>query len=335
MSDIRILAIDTSCDETSAAVIENGRKVCANVISSQIKLHEAYGGVVPELASRMHIESIDIVIAQTLKEAGMQLSEIDCIAATYGPGLVGALLTGLLHAKAMALALDKPFIGVNHIEGHISSNYLETTFAPPFVCLVVSGGHTNLVYVSDYGQYETLGHTRDDAAGEAYDKVARVLGLGYPGGPRLDKLAAEGDANAISFPKAFLEDGSYDFSFSGLKSAVINYLNKCKMMKTAVNPADVAASFQKAVIDVLVGKTIAAAKEKGAGKIALAGGVASNSALRARMQEKCAELDLELNIPKGIYCTDNGAMIGAAAYFKYQQGAFSDIRLNAEPSLRL
>ena len=278
--DILILAIESSCDETAASVVKNGRYVMSNIISSQIDLHTLYGGVVPEIASRKHIENIDAVISEALKEAGVTLDDIDAIGVTYGPGLVGALLVGLAEAKALAFATGKPLVGVHHIEGHISANYIQDiNFEPPFMALVVSGGHTNLVYVSDYGKYEIMGSTRDDAAGEAFDKVARVIGMGYPGGPKIEKAARQGNKEAIKFPHVFLEDGSYDFSFSGLKSAVLNYVNKMKMTGETIVPQDIAASFQYSVIDVLVNKTIAAAREKGLAKIAMAGGVASNTAL--------------------------------------------------------
>ena len=288
--DILILAIESSCDETAASVVKNGRYVMSNIISSQIDLHTLYGGVVPEIASRKHIENIDAVISEALKSADVSLDDIDAIGVTYGPGLVGALLVGLAEAKALAFATGKPLVGVHHIEGHISANYIQdVNFKPPFMALVVSGGHTNLVYVSDYGKYEIMGSTRDDAAGEAFDKVARVIGMGYPGGPKIEKAAREGDKDAIKLPHVFLEDGSYDFSFSGLKSAVLNYVNKMNMTGETIVPQNVAASFQYSVIDVLVNKTITAAKEKGLTKIAMAGGVASNSALREAMKKACNE----------------------------------------------
>jgi N6-L-threonylcarbamoyladenine synthase len=335
MSSVKILAIDTSCDETSAAVVKDGRMVLSNIISSQVKFHAAFGGVVPEEASRKHIENIDEVVLKALTEAGLCLRETDAIAVTYGPGLVGALLTGLIYAKGLAYALKKPFIGVNHIEGHICSNYLETDLEPPFICLVVSGGHTDLVMVKEYGVYEQLGKTCDDAAGEAYDKIARVLGLGYPGGPELEKLALSGAPDSIPFPRASVTGRPGDFSFSGLKSAVLNYLNKCEMTGTAVNRADVAASFQKAVIDVLAEKMVTALKVTGVKNAALAGGVAANTALRRQMQFECEKLGVTINIPKQVYCTDNGAMIGAAAYFKYRAGDFAGLGLNAAPALKL
>ncbi len=336
MKDIKILAIESSCDETAAAVIENGRKVLSNVIYSQIDLHTLYGGVVPEIASRKHIEKINPVIEQALSDAGVGLKAVDAVAVTYGPGLVGPLLVGVSAAKAVAYASGLPLIGVHHIEGHVSANFLEhPDLEPPFLCLIVSGGHTHLVIMKDYGEYEILGRTHDDAAGEAYDKVARAIGLGYPGGPKIDKVAKEGNPKAIAFPRAKVEDCPYDFSFSGLKSAVLNYLNQAEMKGEEINRNDVAASFQAAVVDVLVEKTMHAAKEYGFKKVALAGGVASNSALRAGMKEACEKRGLTMIYPSPIYCTDNAAMIGAAAYYEYIKGNFSGLDLNAIPNLRL
>lgn len=334
--DVLILAIESSCDETAAAVVKNGRYVLSNIISSQIDLHKLYGGVVPEIASRKHVENIDAVIKEALKESDTTFDDIDAIAVTYGPGLVGALLVGLAEAKALAYALKKPLIGVHHIEGHISANYIQNKdFKPPYVALVVSGGHSHLVYVEDYGKYEIMGHTRDDAAGEAYDKVARVIGMGYPGGPKIDKAAKLGNPNAIQFPRVFLEEDSYDFSFSGLKSAVLNYVNKEKMMGNEIVPEDVAASFQKSVVEVLVAKTIKAAKEKGVDKVAMAGGVASNTALREALTKACEENNIYLSIPSPILCTDNAAMIGSAAYYEYINGIRDGLDLNAVPGLKL
>ncbi len=334
--DIYILAIESSCDETAAAVVKNGREVLSNVISSQIELHKLYGGVVPEIASRKHIEKINQVIEEALLEAGMTLDDMTAIAVTYGPGLVGALLVGVAEAKAIAFAKKKPLLGVHHIEGHISANYIENKqLEPPFACLVVSGGHTHLVIVKAYGEYEIVGRTRDDAAGEAFDKVARAIGLGYPGGPKIDKLSKEGDPNAIAFPRAKVENAEYDFSFSGLKSAVLNYLNSCEMKGEQVNKADVAASFQKAVIDVLVEHALRAVEEYGFKKLAIAGGVASNSALRERFQKECDKRKIEFYYPSPILCTDNAAMIGAAAYYEYIKGERSGFDLNAVPNLKL
>ena len=334
--DVYILAVESSCDETAAAVVKNGRWVLSNVISSQIALHTLYGGVVPEIASRKHIENIDGVIRQALADAGMTLAEMDAVGVAYGPGLVGALLVGVAEAKAIAFAADKPLIGVHHIEGHICANYIEDkTFEPPYIALVVSGGHSHLVQVSDYGKYEILGRTRDDAAGEAYDKVARAIGMGYPGGPKIDAAAKKGDPNAVRFPRVFLEEESYDFSFSGLKSAVLNYVNKQKMTGGPIVPEDIAASFQQSVVEVLVEKTVKAAKERGMKQVALAGGVASNSALRAGMRAACEREGLSLHIPSPVLCTDNAAMIGCAAYYEYLAGVRDGWDLNANPNLKL
>ena len=334
--DVLILAIESSCDETASAVVKNGREVLSNVISSQIALHTLYGGVVPEIASRKHIEKINEVIQEALDQAGVKLSEIDAIGVTYGPGLVGALLVGVAEAKAISYAAGIPLVGVHHIEGHISANYIACKeLEPPFICLVVSGGHTHLVVVRDYGKYEIIGKTRDDAAGEAFDKVARDIGLGYPGGPKIDRLAKEGNPDAIHFPRAKVEDAPYDFSFSGLKSAVLNFLYGCHMKGEPVVEADVAASFQKAVCDVLVEHAVQAVKDYGIPKLALAGGVASNSALREAMKAACEKEGVSFYYPSPILCTDNAAMIGAAAYYEYINGVRSGLDLNAVPNLRL
>lgn len=334
--DILILAIESSCDETAASVVKNGREVLSNIISSQIELHTLYGGVVPEIASRKHIEKINQVIGEALREANVTLDEITAIAVTYGPGLVGALLVGVSAAKAISFATEKPLIGVHHIEGHISANFIENKeLEPPFTCLVVSGGHTHLVVVKDYGVYEILGYTRDDAAGEAFDKVARAIGLGYPGGPKIDRLSREGNPDAIQFPRAKVDGSNYDFSFSGLKSAVLNYLNSCEMKGIEVNRADVAASFQKAVIDVLVEHSLNAVREYGFDKFAIAGGVASNSSLRAAFETECGKQNIAFYHPSPIFCTDNAAMIGVAGYYEYIKGTRSGYDLNAVPNLRL
>ncbi|MDD3413266.1 MAG: tRNA (adenosine(37)-N6)-threonylcarbamoyltransferase complex transferase subunit TsaD [Lachnospiraceae bacterium] len=334
--DVYILAIESSCDETAAAVVKNGREVLSNVISSQIELHKLYGGVVPEIASRKHIEKINIVIEEALNEANMKLQEITAIGVTYGPGLVGALLVGVSAAKAISYASNLPLVGVHHIEGHISANYIENKdLEPPFMCLVVSGGHTHLVIVKDYGKFEILGRTRDDAAGEAFDKVARAIGLGYPGGPKIDKLSKEGNGDAIHFPRAKVSEGLYDFSFSGLKSAVLNYLNSQEMKGEKINTADVAASFQKAVIDVLVHNSMNAVKEYHIKKFAIAGGVASNSGLRAAMEEACRNEGVDFYHPSPILCTDNAAMIGSAAFYEYISGTRHGLDLNAVPNLKL
>lgn len=334
--DVLVLGIESSCDETAAAVVRNGREVLSNVISSQIAIHTIYGGVVPEIASRKHIEKINQVIQEAIQEAGVTLEQIDVISVTYGPGLVGALLVGVGEAKAIAYATGKPFVGVHHIEGHIAANYIEhPDLEPPFLCLVVSGGHTHLVRVLAYNRFEIIGRTHDDAAGEAFDKVARAIGLGYPGGPKIDKLARQGNPHAIEFPRAKIEGSVYDFSFSGVKSAVLNYLNACEMKKMAVNPADVAASFQQAVVDVLVERAVMAARELKEKRIAVAGGVASNSALRSAMQQGCEEAGIELVYPSPVYCTDNAAMIAVQGYYEYLAGTRSEWELNAVPNLKI
>ena len=334
--EIKILAIESSCDETAAAVVVNGRDMRSNVISSQIDLHTLYGGVVPELASRKHIEKINQVIAQALSDAHMTLDDMDAIAVTYGPGLVGALLVGVAEAKAISYARNLPLVGVHHIEGHISANYIENPeLEPPFLCLVVSGGHTHLVKVTDYGKYEILGRTRDDAAGEAFDKVARAIGLGYPGGPKIEKVSHEGNPNAIVFPRAKVGAGVYDFSFSGLKSAVLNYLNGCNMKGETIHQADVAASFQQAVTDVLVGHAEHAIEEFGMNRFAIAGGVASNGVIRSAMAEMCERKGVGFYHPSPILCTDNAAMIGAAAYYDFIAGKRAGLDLNAVPNLKL
>ena len=310
---VRILALETSCDETAAAVIENGRKILSNVVFSQIDLHELYGGVVPEIASRAHMEACDRVVDQALREAGMNLEEMDALAVTKGPGLVGALLTGVNCMKGLAFAAGKPLVGVNHIEGHVSANYLShPELEPPFLCLVVSGGHSHLVEVSDYGTYRLLGQTVDDAAGEAFDKAARVLDLPYPGGPRLDRLADEGDDTALRLPHSHT-DGIYDFSFSGLKTAFLNAVNQQRMSGEMMKPAALAASFRKAVCDQLTEKTLLALKDTGFEKLALAGGVSANRRLRAQLQEACARRKIAFYCPRLDLCGDNGAMIGSAA----------------------
>ena len=334
--DILILAIESSCDETAASVVKNGRTILSNVISSQIDIHTLYGGVVPEIASRKHIERINYVIEEALEKAKVTLEEIDAVGVTYGPGLVGALLVGVAEAKAIAYAAKKPLVGVHHIEGHISANYIENLdLEPPFLCMVISGGHTHLVLVKDYGTYEVIGRTRDDAAGEAFDKVARAIGLGYPGGPKVDKLAKEGNPLAIPFPRSSVEGAPFDFSFSGLKSAVLNYLNVCEMKNIEVNKADVAASFQKAVVDSLVSRAIHACKEYRMDKLAIAGGVACNSAIRAEFAEQCKCHKIGFYYPSPIYCTDNAAMIGVAAYYEYLAGTRHGWDLNAIPNLKL
>lgn len=334
--DTLILAIESSCDETAASVVKNGRCVLSNIISSQIAIHTLYGGVVPEIASRKHIEKINQVVEAALKEADVTLDDIDAIGVTYGPGLVGALLVGVAEAKAIAYAKKKPLVGVHHIEGHVSANYIEhPDLEPPFLCEIISGGHTHLVIVKDYGSFEILGRTRDDAAGEAFDKVARAIGLGYPGEPKIDKLAKEGNPHAIDFPRAHMEDAPYDFSFSGVKSAVLNHLNKCRMTGEPIVEADIAASFQQAVVDVLVDNAIRAAKDYHMDRLAIAGGVASNGALRAAMEAACEKEGIRFYRPSPIFCTDNAAMIGVAAYYEYQKGTRHGWDLNAVPNLKL
>lgn len=336
MQDIKILAIESSCDETAAAVVVGGRDVRSNIISSQVDIHTLYGGVVPEIASRKHIERINQVIVQALQEAGMALDDMDAVAVTYGPGLVGALLVGVAEAKAIAFAKKLPLIGVHHIEGHISANYIENKeLEPPFLCLVVSGGHTHLVKVQDYGVYEVIGRTRDDAAGEAFDKVARAVGLGYPGGPKIEKAARTGNPDAVLFPRAKVSGSAYDFSFSGLKSAVLNYLNGCKMKNQPVVQEDIAASFQKAVVSVLVDNAMRAVEQFHVDKFAIAGGVASNAVLTSSMEAACLERSIRFFHPSPIFCTDNAAMIGSAAYYAYLSGKRDNWTLNAVPNLVL
>ena len=334
--DVLILAIESSCDETAAAVVKNGRTVLSNVISSQISTHTIYGGVVPEIASREHIKAVNYVIRRALAEAGVGLPEITAVGVTYGPGLVGALLVGVAEAKALAYAAKKPLIGVHHIEGHVSANFIEhPDLEPPFVCLIVSGGHTHLVIVKDYGKFEILGRTRDDAAGEAFDKVARAVGLGYPGGPKVDRTAREGNPHAIEFPRGKVDGSPYDFSFSGLKSAVLNHINHAKMTGEEIHVPDLVASFQNSVVASLVSRTVMAAKEYGYGQVAIAGGVASNTALRAAMEQACNKAGIRCCYPSPVLCTDNAAMIGAAAYYEYCNGNIAGWDLNAVPNLKL
>lgn len=331
---MKILAFESSCDETSCAVIEDGRKILSDVISSQVPIHKKFGGVVPEIASRHHIEDVLPVAEEALREAGCSWDGIDAVAVTQGPGLVGALLVGVAAAKAAAWALGKPLIAVNHMEGHIFANLLQyPDLEPPFLALVVSGGHTMIVAVRDYNTFELLGQTRDDAAGEAFDKIARVMGYPYPGGPHIDRLAQAGDAEAIHFPAAMAKEHNFDFSFSGLKSAVINYLHTAEMKKQPVSHEDVAASFQKAVVDVLVAKTMAAVKKTGLKTIALAGGVAANSGLRGALSAACEKEGVRMCRPDPVLCTDNGAMIGCRAYYMAQAGDFAPMTLNADPRL--
>lgn len=330
------MAIESSCDETSVALLLEGREVLSNIISSQIDVHTVFGGVVPEIASRHHLENINPVIDEALEEAKVTLDDVDLIGVTYGPGLVGALLMGVATAKAISFAKDIPLVGVHHIQGHISSNYIEhQELEPPFMALVVSGGHTNIVEVTDYNKCRVLGGTRDDAVGEAYDKVARVIGLGYPGGPKIDKIAKEGNPDAIHFKRVYLEKDSYDFSFSGLKTSVLNYINTEKQAGREINIADVAASFQQAVIEVIVTKAVTSVKKLNKDKLVLAGGVAANSKLREMLEDECKKNDIKLYYPRPVLCTDNAAMIGCAAYYKYKSGKVDDLRLDAFPNLPL
>ncbi len=330
--DTLILGIESSCDETSAAVVKNGREILSNAINSQIAIHKQYGGVVPEIASRRHIEVIDGIVDEALNEAGVELSDIDAIAVTAGPGLIGALLVGVSHAKAMAFALKKPLVAVHHIKGHITANFLaDKTLKPPFVCLVASGGHSHIVDVRSYTDFDILGRTRDDAAGEAFDKIARVLGLGYPGGPLIDKLAKEGRPT-VDFPRVQLGD-SLDFSFSGVKTAVINYLHNLQQKGEGYNKADIAASFEEAVVDVLCSHAVRAAEMRGRDTVALAGGVAANSRLREKMERAASEKGMRLVYPPPVLCTDNAAMIAAAGYFAYKNGERADMSLNAAANL--
>lgn len=330
------LGIETSCDETAAAVIEKGRKILSNVVFSQIEIHQKYGGVVPEIASRRHIEAIFPVITEALQKAGVDLADLEVIAVTYGPGLVGSLLVGVAAAKSLAFALQKPLVGVNHIEGHIYANFLgQENIEPPFVCLTVSGGHTDLLLVEKLGHYQILGRTRDDAAGEAFDKIGRVLGLPYPGGPQIEALAAGGNRQAVSLPRGLQEAGNFDFSFSGLKTAALNYLNQARQKGEEVPLADFAASFQWAIVDILAAKLLAAAEQFKVGKIMLSGGVAANSLLRQHAQDCALQQGLQLYYPPVFLCTDNGAMIASAGYFRYLAGKRSDYSLNAVANLRL
>ena len=331
----RILAVESSCDETAIAIVENGRTVRANAIATQIDVHALYGGVVPEIASRMHVEAIDPLLDAAFSEANMTLNDIDAIAVTYGPGLVGALLTGVSWAKALAYAREMPLIPVNHIEGHVSANYVaHPDLEPPFVCLVASGGHSHIVNVTRFGSYELLGGTTDDAAGEAFDKVARVLNIPYPGGPLLDKLSREGNPHALTLPHV-KTPGRYDYSFSGLKTALINAVHKLRQNGQDVPAADIAASFQYAAVELLSNKAVLAAKESGAKVLALAGGVASNSGLRNTTNDKCQRSGLRLVMPPPILCTDNAAMIGSAGFYRLMRGEIAGMDLNAMPGLRL
>jgi N6-L-threonylcarbamoyladenine synthase len=333
---IKILAIETSCDETAAAVSEDGLNILSSVVASQIDWHKKYGGVVPEIASRKHMEFITPVVDKAIEESNIELKDIDAIAATYGPGLVGSLLVGLSYAKALSLALDKPFIGVNHIAGHIYANFIsKKDIKSPVVCLTVSGGHTDLLYFKEYGDYEILGRTKDDAAGEAFDKIARYLGLGYPGGPVIEQKAKEGNEQAVDFQRPFIDKDNYDFSFSGLKTAVINYIHNQKQKNIELNINDIAASFQKAVIDILTNKTIKAALSKNAESVILSGGVAANKRFREVLESSLKKYDIPLYFPEMKLCTDNAAMISTVAYYQYLKKDFATHDLNADPNLKL
>lgn len=335
--DVLILGIETSCDETSAAVIKNGREILSNVIASQIDWHQKFGGVVPEIASRKHVELMNPVLKEAVEKAGVDWSDLDGIAVTYGPGLVGGLLVGISAAKALAMSLDLPLIPVNHLAGHIYANFLTgAEIKPPVVCLTVSGGHTNLLYFEDLASYEILGRTRDDAAGEAFDKIARVLGLGYPGGPLIERLAREGDEFAIELPKPMInERDHYDFSFSGLKTAVLNYVNQKEQKGEEINHADLAASFQRTAVDILIARVLQAVEAKQVKTVILSGGVAANGRFRELLKEQLDPLGVDLYFPPPVLCTDNGAMIGSVGYFLYQKGEFAGMELNAQPNLRL
>jgi len=336
MDDIIMLGMETSCDETSCAVVKNGRQVLSNVVSTQIEIHKLYGGVVPEIASRKHMELICGVAGEALTEAGLTFKDMNAVAVTAGPGLVGALIAGVSYAKSVAFTLGVPLIGVNHIEGHIAANYIEyPDLEPPYICLVVSGGHSHIVHVQGYTEFEVLGRTRDDAAGEAFDKIARVLGLGYPGGPIIDAISQEGNPLAYALPRANLSGNTLDFSFSGVKTAVINLLHKMEQKGDEYNKADIAASFQFAVVDVLVAHTIKVARQKGVKTVCLAGGVAANTALRQALREESQKYDIKTLFPPIDLCTDNAAMIACAGYYNLQNGRVSSMELNAYASLKI
>lgn len=336
MDDIKIMAIESSCDETSVAVVKNGREIISNIISSQIDMHKKFGGVVPEVASRMHLEVINNIVREALEEAKITLDDIDAIAVTKGPGLVGALLVGISEAKALSYACKKPLVGVNHMKGHICAALItHKELEPPFICLLVSGGHTYLVYVKDYNNMEVIGKTIDDACGEAYDKVARCLGMNYPGGPEVERLAKLGNDKSIDFPRVMLDKNSYNFSFSGLKTAVLNYLNSKKQKNEEISKEDVCASFQRAVFDVLIYKTEKLMKEKNLDTLVVSGGVSANNTLREEINKMCENNGFKSYFPDKILCTDNAAMIASSGYYEYISGVRSDLTLNVEPNLEL
>ncbi len=336
MKDLKILAIETSCDETSVSVIKNGREILSNTISSQIPTHRIFGGVVPEIASRMHLENINLIIQESLSEAKLGFNDIDIVACTKGPGLIGALLVGISSAKAISYALDIPLVGVNHMQGHICANYLvHSDLEPPFIGLIVSGGHTYLVHVKSYGDFEIIGRTRDDAAGESFDKIARALGLPYPGGPEIDKQARLGNAKAIEFPRVIIDKKTYDFSFSGLKTSVLNYINNQRQKNLEINVPDICASFQQAVLDVLIEKSLRLLKEKNMNKFVISGGVAANSKLIEMAEKMGMENNIKVYYPTKILSTDNAAMIGCAAYYDYINGKRDELDLKVYPNLEL
>lgn len=336
MDDIKIMAIESSCDETSVAVVKNGREIISNVISSQIDMHKKFGGVVPEVASRMHLEVINNIVREALEEAKLSMADIDAIAVTKGPGLVGALLVGISEAKALSYACKKPLVGVNHMKGHICAAFItHEELEPPFICLLVSGGHTYLVHVKDYNNMEVIGKTIDDACGEAYDKVARCLGMNYPGGPEVERLAKLGNDKSIDFPRVMLDKNSYNFSFSGLKTAVLNYLNSKKQKNEEISKEDVCASFQRAVFDVLIFKTEKLMKEKKLDTLVVSGGVSANNTLREEINKMCEKNGFKSYFPDKILCTDNAAMIASSGYYEYISGVRSDLTLNVEPNLEL
>lgn len=333
MNDVVVLAIETSCDETSVAIVKNGREILANKIYSQIDIHNAFGGVVPEVASRKHLEVINVIVDEALKEANMDLRDVDLLAATYGPGLVGALLVGLQYVKGLSYALDKPFIGVNHIEGHISSCFLEyKDLTPPFMSLIVSGGHTMILNVVDYNMYEKISETRDDAIGEVFDKVARKLNLSYPGGPNIERLARRGNENSINFPKSKFEEDTLDFSYSGIKSSVLNYINQNRLKNIELNIEDICASFQKVAVDMLIENIEKAFLTYGGNKLCVVGGVSSNQYIKSRFVDHFK--DIKVYFPSKLLCTDNAAMIGSAAYYSYIKNGKSEYTLNVSPNIK-